>query len=74
MGHRAFSEIPQRRAIRAFSVGRDTVIFPGFDGGAEWGAQPSIREPAILYVNANEMAWTERWRLTLEKTVPRLCT
>ena len=20
-----------------FSVGKDTVVFPGFDGGAEWG-------------------------------------
>jgi len=33
-----------------------TIIFPGFDGGAEWGgaaADPS----GILYVNANEMPW-----------------
>lgn len=41
-----------------FAVGRQTVIFPGFDGGAEWGG-PAI-DPAtdILYVNATEMAWT----------------
>ncbi len=33
-----------------------TVIFPGFDGGAEWGG--AAADPAgILYVNANEMAW-----------------
>ncbi len=40
------------------SVGKQTVIFPGFDGGAEWGG-PAI-DPAtnILYVNATEMAWT----------------
>ena len=33
-----------------------TIIFPGFDGGAEWGgagADPS----GILYVNATEMPW-----------------
>ncbi len=33
-----------------------TIIFPGFDGGGEWGgaaADPS----GILYVNGNEMAW-----------------
>jgi quinoprotein glucose dehydrogenase len=33
-----------------------TIIFPGFDGGAEWGgaaADPS----GVLYVNANEMPW-----------------
>jgi glucose dehydrogenase len=41
-----------------FTVGKQTVIFPGFDGGAEWGG-PAI-DPAtdILYVNATEMAWT----------------
>jgi quinoprotein glucose dehydrogenase len=41
-----------------FSVGKDTVIFPGFDGGAEWGGAAADPETAILYVNANEMAWT----------------
>ncbi|MGB9460465.1 MAG: PQQ-binding-like beta-propeller repeat protein [Candidatus Acidiferrum sp.] len=41
-----------------FSVGKDTVIFPGFDGGAEWGGQAVDPQTAILYVNANEMAWT----------------
>ncbi len=33
-----------------------TIIFPGFDGGAEWGG--AAADPAgILYVNANEMPW-----------------
>jgi quinoprotein glucose dehydrogenase len=41
-----------------FSVGKDTVIFPGFDGGAEWGGPAIDRETAILYVNANDVAWT----------------
>jgi quinoprotein glucose dehydrogenase len=41
-----------------FSVGEDTVIFPGFDGGAEWGGSAVDPQTAILYVNANEMAWT----------------
>jgi quinoprotein glucose dehydrogenase len=41
-----------------FSVGVDTVIFPGFDGGAEWGGPAVDPETAVLYVNANEMAWT----------------
>jgi glucose dehydrogenase len=40
------------------SVGRETVIFPGFDGGAEWGGPAVDPTTAILYVNANEMAWT----------------
>jgi quinoprotein glucose dehydrogenase len=41
-----------------FSAGKDTVIFPGFDGGAEWGGSGVDTQTAILYVNANEMAWT----------------
>ncbi len=41
-----------------FSVGKETVVYPGFDGGAEWGGSAFDPETAILYVNANEMAWT----------------
>jgi quinoprotein glucose dehydrogenase len=39
------------------SVGKDTVIFPGFDGGAEWGGSAFDPETAVLYVNANDIAW-----------------
>ncbi len=35
-----------------------TVIFPGYDGGAEWGGAAADPE-GILYVNANEMAWIQ---------------
>jgi quinoprotein glucose dehydrogenase len=41
-----------------FSVGTDTVIFPGFDGGAEWGGAAADPATGILYVNANDTAWT----------------
>ncbi len=41
-----------------FSVGKDTVVFPGFDGGAEWGGAAADPQTAILYVNANDAAWT----------------
>ncbi|MGM0506384.1 MAG: PQQ-binding-like beta-propeller repeat protein, partial [Bacteroidota bacterium] len=34
-----------------------TLIFPGFDGGAEWGGAAVDPEAGILYVNANEMPW-----------------
>ena len=34
-----------------------TVIFPGFDGGAEWGGAAFDEESGWLYVNANEMPW-----------------
>lgn len=34
-----------------------TVIFPGFDGGAEWGGPAYDPTTSILYVNAQEMPW-----------------
>jgi quinoprotein glucose dehydrogenase len=33
------------------------VIFPGFDGGAEWGGAGYDPITGILYVNASEMPW-----------------
>ena len=34
-----------------------TVVYPGFDGGGEWGGSAFDLNTNILYVNANEMAW-----------------
>jgi len=34
-----------------------TIIFPGYDGGAEWGGPAYDRETGVIYINANEMAW-----------------
>lgn len=34
-----------------------TVIFPGFDGGGEWGGAAHDPSNGIMYVNGNEMAW-----------------
>ena len=34
-----------------------TVMFPGLDGGAEWGGPSFDPETGILYINANEMPW-----------------
>ena len=36
---------------------QSTVIFPGFDGGAEWGGPAFDPETGILYVNSNDVAW-----------------
>lgn len=35
-----------------------TIIYPGFDGGAEWGGAGYDPTTGMLYVNSNEMAWT----------------
>lgn len=34
-----------------------TIIFPGVDGGGEWGGPAFDPESGLLYVNSNEMAW-----------------
>jgi len=35
-----------------------TLVFPGFDGGSEWGGTAFDPETGILYVNSNEVPWT----------------
>jgi quinoprotein glucose dehydrogenase len=37
-----------------------TVVFPGFDGGGEWGGAAFDPETGLFYVNSNEMAWILR--------------
>ena len=34
-----------------------TIVFPGFDGGAEWGGAAFDPATGLLYVNSNEMPW-----------------
>lgn len=41
-----------------------TVIFPGFDGGGEWGGSAVDPNSGILYVNSSVMPWI----LTMVKT------
>jgi glucose dehydrogenase len=41
-----------------FSVDKQTIVFPGFDGGAEWGGSAVDVKTGVIYINANEMAWT----------------
>jgi quinoprotein glucose dehydrogenase len=39
-------------------VDRQTVVFPGYDGGAEFGGQAFDPQTGLYYVNANDLAWT----------------
>jgi quinoprotein glucose dehydrogenase len=57
--HRAVLERFSRvrpHALYAPPSREGTIIFPGFDGGAEWGGA-AVDPDGVLYVNANEMAW-----------------
>ena len=40
------------------TLGAPTVVFPGFDGGAEWGGAAVDPNSGVLYLNANDIAWT----------------
>ncbi|HKE94398.1 MAG TPA: c-type cytochrome, partial [Povalibacter sp.] len=56
--------VEQFRSMRSdgqflpFSLERPTILFPGFDGGAEWGGPAVNPATGVMYVNANDLAWT----------------
>jgi quinoprotein glucose dehydrogenase len=52
-----FAQIRSDGPFKPITVGVDTTIYPGFDGGAEWGGPAYDPDTGLLYVNANEMAW-----------------
>jgi quinoprotein glucose dehydrogenase len=39
-------------------VDQPTVVFPGFDGGAEWGGAAVDQRTAVIYINSNDIAAT----------------
>jgi quinoprotein glucose dehydrogenase len=41
------------------SVGADSLMFPGYDGGGEWGGPAFDPETHILYINGNDVGLTE---------------
>ncbi len=47
-----------------------TVIFPGFDGGAEWGGPSFDPTTGILYINASEMPWVLTMVYTKKDALP----
>jgi quinoprotein glucose dehydrogenase len=38
-----------------FMPDQDTIIFPGFDGGAEWGGSAADPKTGVLYLNASDV-------------------
>jgi quinoprotein glucose dehydrogenase len=55
---REFEALRNGGQFLPFAINRQTVIFPGFDGGAEWGGQAFDPETGLFYVNANDLPWT----------------
>jgi glucose dehydrogenase len=52
-----FKKVRSAGQFLPFTVDQLTIIFPGFDGGAEWGGSALDPATGVLYVNENEMAW-----------------
>jgi quinoprotein glucose dehydrogenase len=48
---------------------RGTIIFPGVDGGGEWGGPAFDPETGLLYVNSNEMPWMHKLVLRNDKSL-----
>ncbi|HVH89391.1 MAG TPA: c-type cytochrome, partial [Terriglobales bacterium] len=54
---RTFRTLRSEGQFVPLSTKQNTVIFPGFDGGAEWGGPAFDPETGLLYVNSNDLAW-----------------
>ena len=52
-----FAQLRSDGPFKPLGVGVDTTIYPGFDGGADWGGPAFDPDTGLLYVNSNEMAW-----------------
>ena len=61
---KTFNEYKPSHPFEAPNVTKGTIIYPGVDGGGEWGGPAYDPQTGLLYVNSNEMAW-------LLKLVPR---
>ena len=53
-----FAKMHTEGPFTPLQLGKDTVVFPGFDGGAEWGGSAYDPTSGRLFVNANDLAWT----------------
>ncbi len=41
-----------------FTLDKQTIVFPGYDGGGEWSGPALDPATDVLYVGSTEMAWT----------------
>lgn len=53
-----FSDFLSAGQFVPFRTGQPTVVFPGFDGGAEWGGAAIDPGKGVIFINSNDIAWT----------------
>ena len=54
----AFAGMRSDGPFAPLPLDRQAIVFPGYDGGAEWGGPAVDPRRGILYVNSNDIAWT----------------
>lgn len=54
----AFKKFYDEGPFTPLKLDRPTVVFPGFDGGAEWGGPAADPQRGIIHINSNDIAWT----------------
>jgi quinoprotein glucose dehydrogenase len=57
----AVNEFKKMRSEGQFApleLARRTVVFPGFDGGGEWGGPGVDPTTSVIYINASDSPWT----------------
>jgi quinoprotein glucose dehydrogenase len=54
----AFADLVNKGAYTPLTVGKQTLVFPGFDGGAEWGGPAVDPRKGVIYINSNDVPWT----------------
>ncbi|ANI78331.1 pyrroloquinoline quinone-dependent dehydrogenase [Sphingobium sp. EP60837] len=55
---KAFATFNNKGPFTPLTVGKQTVVFPGFDGGAEWGGPAVDHRRGVIYINSNDVVWT----------------
>ena len=60
-----FKDMRSEGNFLPFAVDKQTIMLPGYDGGAEWGGPAVDPATGVIYINANDVAWTGG--LTLNK-------
>jgi quinoprotein glucose dehydrogenase len=53
---KAFRTYNNKGLFTPFRVDQPTIVFPGYDGGAEWGG-PAVDRKGVIYINSSDMPW-----------------
>lgn len=55
-----FRDMRSEGQFTPLSTQQDTIVFPGFDGGAEWGGAAVDPQSGVAFINANDVPYYTR--------------